>query len=154
MSIGSFTAESGRQDFLNLFVNQLKYQNPLEPVGQEEFLQQLAQMSTVEGLENLNKKFDDLLALETLSSSAELLGLTATYGQFENQSGVIDEVGHNDGQVLVRIGDQLIPMSDVVSVAHTEEPAELTGAELAAEVAAGNSDNGDSGDDEGDSGSE
>jgi len=154
MSIGSFTAESGRQDFLNLFVNQLKYQNPLEPVGQEEFLQQLAQMSTVEGLENLNKKFDDLLALETLSSSAELLGLTATYGQFENQSGVIDEVGHNDGQVLVRIGDQLIPMSDVVSVAQTEEPAELTGAELAAEVAAGNSDNGDSGDDDGDSGGE
>jgi flagellar basal-body rod modification protein FlgD len=116
MSIGAFTAESGRQEFLNLFVSQLQYQNPLEPMGQEEFLQQLAQMSTVEGLENLNSKFDELLKLQNLSSGSDLLGLTAKYGTGPEDSGTVTEVGHENGQVLVRVGDRMIPMNQVISV--------------------------------------
>ena len=116
MSVGSFTAESGRQDFLKLFVNQLQNQNPLEPVEQEDFLAQLAQMSTVEGLENLNSKFDDLLKLQSLSSGSEMLGLTARFGPDDADAGIVDEISQDDGQVLLKVGDRMIPMSQVVSV--------------------------------------
>lgn len=121
MSATSFTAETGRQQFLELFVSQLKYQNPLEPVGQEEFLQQLAQMSTVEGLENLNTKFDGLLSrLETQNrlEGTALLGLSATHGPEADDTGIVTSVEYEDGAVQLRIGDRLVPLTDVTHVSH------------------------------------
>ena len=74
MAISGFNAELGRQQFLDLMVTQLQYQDPLEPVGQEDFLQQLAQFSVVEGVEQLNVQFADFLSLQTLNQGADLVG--------------------------------------------------------------------------------
>ena len=81
MEATGFTAATGQADFLELFVAQLQNQDPLEPVGQQEFLGQLAQFSTVEGLEKLNAKqtdfntqLADLLQLQLLNSGTDLLG--------------------------------------------------------------------------------
>ncbi|MFN8707305.1 MAG: flagellar hook assembly protein FlgD, partial [Planctomyces sp.] len=61
MSSTSFSSKLGRDQFLQLFTKQLRYQDPLEPVKQEDYLAQLAQFSQVEGLENINQKFDTML---------------------------------------------------------------------------------------------
>lgn len=53
----------GKDDFLNLLVTQLRYQNPLEPLKDSDFVAQLAQFSSLEQLENINS---------TLGYSAEL----------------------------------------------------------------------------------
>lgn len=47
--------ELGRDAFLKLMVAQLKNQNPLDPKDNQAFVAQLAQFSTVEGIEKLNK---------------------------------------------------------------------------------------------------
>ena len=44
----------GKNDFLNLLVTQLRYQNPLEPLKDSDFIAQLAQFSSLEQLENIN----------------------------------------------------------------------------------------------------
>lgn len=44
----------GKQDFLNLLVTQMRYQDPLDPMKGTEFAAQLAQFSSVEQLTNLN----------------------------------------------------------------------------------------------------
>lgn len=129
MTAAAFNADIGRQQFLNLFVTQLQYQDPMEPVGQQEFLQQLAQFSTVEGLENLNAKFDELIelqkntddlsTLQALNSGASLLGKTVRHGTDANDTGVVSEVRQNEGQILILVGGQLIPISDVQSVSST-----------------------------------
>jgi len=43
-----------KDDFLNLLVTQLRYQNPLEPLQDSDFVAQLAQFSSLEQLENIN----------------------------------------------------------------------------------------------------
>ncbi|MGB4741540.1 MAG: flagellar hook capping FlgD N-terminal domain-containing protein, partial [Fuerstiella sp.] len=63
----AFSAALGQSQFLDLFVTQLQYQDPLEPTQQGDFLAQLAQFSQVEGLEKINAKFDNLLTLGQLS---------------------------------------------------------------------------------------
>jgi flagellar basal-body rod modification protein FlgD len=57
--------ELGRDDFLNLLVTQLQYQDPLNPMDSADFTAQLAQFSSLEQLTNMN---DQLEALATAQS--------------------------------------------------------------------------------------
>ncbi|MAA71040.1 MAG: flagellar hook capping protein [Bermanella sp.] len=61
--------ELGKNDFLKLLVAQMNNQNPLEPQDNTEFVAQLAQFSSVEGIDNLNSTVDDM-ASELRSSQA------------------------------------------------------------------------------------
>ncbi len=66
---------SGLQDrFLTLLVTQLKNQDPMNPMENAELTTQLAQMSTVEGINKLNAGFESLLsgyqASQTLQAAA------------------------------------------------------------------------------------
>ncbi len=47
----------GKDDFLKLLVTQLKYQDPLNPMQNENFIAQLAQFSTLESMKNVEKSF-------------------------------------------------------------------------------------------------
>ncbi|MDR6236898.1 flagellar basal-body rod modification protein FlgD [Pseudomonas psychrotolerans] len=53
--------ELGKNQFLKLLVTQMNNQSPLQPQANGEFIAQLAQFSTVEGIENLNKNVKALL---------------------------------------------------------------------------------------------
>jgi flagellar basal-body rod modification protein FlgD len=52
----------GKNEFLQLLVTQLNNQNPLEPQENGEFIAQLAQFSTVEGVEKLNSSMSTMLS--------------------------------------------------------------------------------------------
>lgn len=52
--------EEQKNEFLQLFVAQLKNQNPLEPQNGADFLAQLAQFSTVEGIKNMEQTFNKI----------------------------------------------------------------------------------------------
>ncbi len=54
--------ELGKNEFLKLLVTQLNNQDPLSPQENGEFIAQLAQFSTVEGIENLNGSMDTLVS--------------------------------------------------------------------------------------------
>jgi flagellar basal-body rod modification protein FlgD len=50
----------GKQDFLNLLVTQLRFQDPMAPTENTEFVAQLAQFSNLEGTQNINTSIEDL----------------------------------------------------------------------------------------------
>ncbi|UCE67779.1 MAG: flagellar hook capping protein [Candidatus Zixiibacteriota bacterium] len=52
VSVGS--SNLGKNDFLNLLVTQLRYQDPLEPMQDSDFVAQLAQFSSLEQLSNIS----------------------------------------------------------------------------------------------------
>ena len=53
--------ELGKTAFLELMIAQIKNQDPLEPAKNEAFIAQLAQFSSVEGIQNLNESMDSLV---------------------------------------------------------------------------------------------
>ena len=69
----SLTALADFDGFLKLFVTQLKYQDPLSPASQEDFLAQTAQFSSVEQLFALNQKMGEFSQASRMSA-ASLIG--------------------------------------------------------------------------------
>src|SRR5471030_2845223 len=59
-----------KNEFLQLFVAQLKNKNPLEPQDGSDFLGQLAQFSTVEGIKNMESAFNKIA--DSLNSTQAL----------------------------------------------------------------------------------
>ncbi len=76
------TKELDKDAFLKLLVTQLKYQDPMKPLEDKEFIVQMAQFSSIEQLQNLSiamDKFAELQGRNTLMSQATgLLGRTVT----------------------------------------------------------------------------
>lgn len=73
----SVSETMGKDDFLNLLVTQLRYQNPLEPAADTEFVAQLAQFSQLENSQNMTDAIDTLtenmntfMAMQTLNSQS------------------------------------------------------------------------------------
>ncbi len=71
--------ELGQEDFLTLMITQFQNQDPFEPMDNGEFLGQLAQFSTVSGIDSLNSGFAGLegaLRDEQALQAANLVGRT------------------------------------------------------------------------------
>ena len=67
----------GRDAFLTLFTAQLKNQNPLDPMGNEAFVAQLAQFSQVEGIKGMQGSMEELVSTvkaEQMFAGSNLVG--------------------------------------------------------------------------------
>jgi flagellar basal-body rod modification protein FlgD len=78
MSSGLTDAQGiGKDSFLQLLITQMRNQDPLSPMDNQEFLAQLAQFSSLEQMQNLNDKVDQAMQLSQSlnnSSAAALIG--------------------------------------------------------------------------------
>ncbi|NQD94923.1 flagellar hook assembly protein FlgD [Pseudomonas sp. CrR25] len=82
--------ELGKNEFLNLLVAQLNNQNPLEPQGNGEFIAQLAQFSTVEGVEKLNTSMESLLSGYQSSQALQASSLVGRKVIVPSEKAVVD----------------------------------------------------------------
>jgi flagellar basal-body rod modification protein FlgD len=79
LSAPAASSAASEQRFLKLLVTQLNNQDPLNPLDNAQLTSQLAQMSTVSGIEKLNSAFQSLLSQNGSSQvlqSAALIGRT------------------------------------------------------------------------------
>ena len=120
--------ELGQEDFLTLMITQFQNQDPFEPMDNGEFLGQLAQFSTVSGIDSLNSAFAGLsgaLQDEQALQAANLVGRSvlatvdrAYFDQSQNIEGAIDlaesasdvqvDIVNSNGELVqtMRLGEQ------------------------------------------------
>lgn len=63
-----------QDDFIKLFLTQLTFQDPLEPVDNREFLAQMAQFANLEQARVANENTNNLVTMSATSQSLGLLG--------------------------------------------------------------------------------
>lgn len=73
------TQTLGKDDFLKLLITQLRNQDPLNPLDQNQFIAQLAQFASLEQLQAVNMELDGIrgaVSSSSLMQAATLLGRT------------------------------------------------------------------------------
>jgi flagellar basal-body rod modification protein FlgD len=78
------------QDFIKLFVSELQYQDPMQPMDNGQFLTQLAQFVGIQQQQQTVQGVDNLLAL---SASGQSLGLLNHTIQFAGVDGTTVSTG-------------------------------------------------------------
>lgn len=126
ISAAGFNSSIGEQQFLQLMAAQLQYQNPLDPVQQQDMLSQLAQFSTLGGIEKLNSNFDDLFRLQSLTQGAGLVGKTVKYisvATGEVATGTVDRAGLSGGKLAVTVNGEDVSLDYLLAVVSDTAPA-------------------------------
>jgi flagellar basal-body rod modification protein FlgD len=74
------TSTLGQEDFLKLLMTQLQNQDPMEPMDNGEFMGQMAQFSTVQGVTEMGESIDGLVSIyqgQQMSANAGMIGKQA-----------------------------------------------------------------------------
>lgn len=64
----------GQEQFLRILLAQLKFQDPLKPMDNQQFLAQMAQFSALAQTSQLNDRVDSLLSIQAATQSIGLIG--------------------------------------------------------------------------------
>jgi len=105
--------ELTQQDFLNLFMTQMKFQNPLEPLDNYQMATQLAQFNTVDALNRMKEALDRLTASQASLNNLEagsLIGkkIQAKGNRLSIQQGIVSQGFYQlsrPGRVILQIFD-------------------------------------------------
>lgn len=116
-------AEDPQDRFLKLLVTQMKNQDPLKPLDNAEVTSQLAQISTVTGIDKLNSTLQQLVSSTDDSRSVEALGMIGHSAFVPGKSISLEGEGAIAGIELEQSVDQaIVTIFDSSGIAiHTKE---------------------------------
>lgn len=105
--------------FLQLLVAQMKYQDPLEPTSNTEFVSQYAQFSQVEQMQNMSGSMD-LARASSLVGKEVYVKTTTTAGDTKLVKGKVDYVVYENSKAYLSINESLYSLDDLDTVVDKE----------------------------------
>ncbi|MCS6950717.1 MAG: flagellar hook capping FlgD N-terminal domain-containing protein [Armatimonadota bacterium] len=115
----SATRSSSRDQFLKLFLTQLQYQNPLEPMQDKDFLTQLAQFTQVENAEEMARTLQQLQTLLASTQATALIGKQVAalrQGETTLTQGRVSAVRFTADGVWLVVDSKEVRLQDVLQV--------------------------------------
>jgi flagellar basal-body rod modification protein FlgD len=105
----------GKDDFMKLLLMQMRHQDPLKPVDNQDMLAQLAQFSSLEQMSNLNdnlvesnnaRSFMD--ATRLLGKEVELIDPSSSEGNIQRLSAVVKTINQTTNGPLLTLDNGLV----------------------------------------------
>lgn len=107
-------SELGKEQFLQLLVTQMKYQDPLSPADNTQFVEQLATFSQLEQMQNLNATTMNTQAFSLVDK--EVIIKTTTNGKENLTQGIVDYVTTKGNKTYLSIGGEQYSLDDLYMV--------------------------------------
>ncbi len=109
-----------KQAFLQLLVAQMKYQDPLEPTDNTEYVAQLAQFSSLEAMNNMGETMDMQRAAGLIGKVVTASTTNETTGVTTEVTGTVDKITHSGSKTYVIIDGEQYNLDDVKEVIDSE----------------------------------
>jgi flagellar basal-body rod modification protein FlgD len=108
----------GKDDFLKLLTAQLRFQNPLSPLDDADFIGQMAQFSSLEQMTNVAEGMERLGFSAQVGEAVALIGRTVEWEGPDGAtlSGAVESVTIDEGALHLRIGENEITPGQVQRV--------------------------------------
>ena len=105
------TSNLGKDEFLKLLITQMRYQDPMNPMEDKEFISQMAQFSSLEQMQNLN-------ASMATTQAAAMIGKTISWDDEKGdlQTGKVSSVKVVNGEPKVMVGDIAVELTKILSI--------------------------------------
>ncbi|GEM_PF-955403 len=113
------TSNSMGEEFMALLLTQLRNQNPMEPMDNNQFVSQMTQMNSLMQLEKMNS-FLELMELSgRFSSASNLVGKEVKYTNKAGQeaTGLVSSMSFKGNYVTLMVGGVEVPFENVLGVA-------------------------------------
>ena len=104
-----------KEAFLQLLVAQMKYQDPLEPTSNTEYIAQYAQFSQVEQMQNMSNSMD-LQRASALVGKEVYIKTTTSSGDTKLVQGRVDYVAYENNKAYLYINEQKYSIDDLDSI--------------------------------------
>lgn len=111
------TSSLGKDDFLKLLTTQLRYQDPLNPMDDKDFIGQMAQFSSLEQITNVSDSMERLSFSSQVTEAVGLIGRTVEWQKDGHPvTAVVESVSIQDGAIHLKVGEDDITPSQVSRV--------------------------------------
>lgn len=106
------------ETFLKLLITQLQNQDPTNPVGNEELLNQLSTMRNLQANIELSDSLKAFASNQQLTAGAAFLGKSIAGKDADNKevTGVVDRVFIENTKMMLGIGNDKVPVANVTAV--------------------------------------
>ena len=103
-------SDMGSDDFLELMIAQMKHQDPTKPMDQMAFMNQLAEFSSLSGIQELNGSFGELSTNLTGAQAVQASSLVGRSVAMDSQTASLTPVGRNDADEIVNLLSATVDM--------------------------------------------
>lgn len=109
-----------KEAFLQLLVAQMKYQDPLEPTSNTEYIAQLATFSQLEELQNVGSSMSQNQAANLVGKPVIMKTTSSTTGETYYTAGYVDAVIMENGKPYLYINGNYYSIDDLDTVLEEE----------------------------------
>jgi flagellar basal-body rod modification protein FlgD len=123
----------GKDAFLKLLVAQMKYQDPMNPSSNTDFIAQTAQFTVVEKLQEMSEANAKLLASQNQLTASTFIGRDVAWtvkdehGLDVTKSGTVTGISFTADGPTLRVGKEDIALSAITAVAPVIDNSTTTG---------------------------
>ncbi len=120
---GSLPTALDQSEFLNIMIAELTNQDPLEPLDNQQFLNQLVQIQTLQATTDLTNGIESLLLGQQIASAGSLIGqqVVGTGASGNPVEGVVDRVLVNGDEVILGVGEETLPLNAVTQIVNPND---------------------------------
>ncbi|MBN2555723.1 MAG: hypothetical protein JXA97_07275 [Anaerolineales bacterium] len=124
-AINSDLSNMAGEEFMALLLAQLRNQNPLEPMDDQQLLNQVTQLTSMQELQSINQTLSGMADSSSMLDGAALIG-RAVRAQMGGDiyEGIVTGVSMLDDSATLWLNDLQVPLENVLQVFMVEEAYE------------------------------